>query len=102
MTTITTVGYGDRFPVTTPGRYIALALMVGGIAVLGIVTATIASWLVQLIEEETEEEEDLATRVQVHSLTQEVRALRAELAGLRAPDDGTTLSAAPSSSAGAP
>lgn len=43
MTTITTVGYGDTFPVTTAGRCIAVALMLAGIAVLGVVTASFAS-----------------------------------------------------------
>ncbi|HTW17621.1 MAG TPA: ion channel [Nocardioides sp.] len=51
-TTVTTVGYGDRFPVTTPGRCIAVALMVVGIAVVGSVTALIATWLVQNVQRE--------------------------------------------------
>ncbi|MDQ3308287.1 MAG: potassium channel family protein, partial [Actinomycetota bacterium] len=42
ITTMTTVGYGDRFPVTGAGRLIAAALMLAGIALLGTVTATLA------------------------------------------------------------
>jgi voltage-gated potassium channel len=53
ITTITTVGYGDRYPVTELGRVIAAALMVGGIAVLGVVTASLASWLIEAVSEET-------------------------------------------------
>ena len=49
-TTVTTVGYGDRFPVTTEGRLIAVALMVVGIAVVGSVTAAVAAWLVANVE----------------------------------------------------
>lgn len=41
-TTMTTIGYGDRYPVTATGRLAAVALMVAGIAVLGVVTATLA------------------------------------------------------------
>lgn len=78
MSTITTVGYGDRYPVTVTGRFVAAALMIGGIALLGVVTATIASWLVQRVSEVTETEE-AATRVQVDLLTAEVAALRHEL-----------------------
>ena len=47
VTTMTTVGYGDRYPVTGQGRLVAAALMVGGIAILGVVTASLASWLVE-------------------------------------------------------
>ncbi|MDQ7991977.1 MAG: ion channel [Propionicimonas sp.] len=79
LATMTTVGYGDRFPVTTTGRFVAAGLMVGGIALLGVVTATIASWLVQRVSEVTESEE-AATRAQVDLLAREVAGLRAELA----------------------
>ena len=52
ITTITTVGYGDLSPVTGTGRVIAVALMVGGISLVGVVTATLASWIVQRVAEE--------------------------------------------------
>lgn len=46
MATVTTVGYGDLYPVTALGRAVAAALMVVGISVLGVVTATVAAWFV--------------------------------------------------------
>ncbi|MGV8897056.1 MAG: potassium channel family protein [Rhodoglobus sp.] len=49
--TITTVGYGDYFPVTLVGRLVAVGLMVSGIALLGTVTATIASWFIELVRQ---------------------------------------------------
>ena len=45
-TTVTTVGYGDLHPVTGVGRLVGVALMIGGITLLGLVTATLASWIV--------------------------------------------------------
>ncbi|MDZ7915102.1 MAG: potassium channel family protein [Rhodococcus sp. (in: high G+C Gram-positive bacteria)] len=77
--TVTTVGYGDYSPVTGTGRLIALGLMIAGIALLGVVTATLASWLVQKVGEQDLENQS-ATRAQVVSLTEEVAALRRELA----------------------
>lgn len=74
METVTTVGYGDMAPVTTTGRLIAGALMIGGIALLGIVTATLASWLVERVAEQ-DEAGQAATRKQVADLSVEVRAL---------------------------
>ncbi|VBB47106.1 Ion channel [uncultured Paludibacter sp.] len=41
--TITTVGYGDKFPVTTEGRIIAMFLMTAGVGLFGTFTAYIAS-----------------------------------------------------------
>lgn len=46
-TTVTTVGYGDRFPTTGEGRLVGVLLMVGGIALLGVITASIAAWFVR-------------------------------------------------------
>ena len=52
FTTITTVGYGDRYPTTTEGRILAVCLMVLGISLLGVVSATIAAWFVRLMQNE--------------------------------------------------
>lgn len=54
-TTITTVGYGDRFPVTTEGRLIGVALMALGIALVGVLTASIAAWFVAQVRASEEE-----------------------------------------------
>lgn len=81
VTTVTTVGYGDRYPVTGEGRFIAGGLMLAGIALLGIVTASLASWLIDKVRE-VEEQAQAATHADLTALTDEVRALRAELAAL--------------------
>jgi voltage-gated potassium channel len=57
-TTITTVGYGDRFPVTAEGRLVGVVLMLVGIAVFGSITAALASRLVQAGAEETSDNAD--------------------------------------------
>jgi voltage-gated potassium channel len=43
IVTVTTVGYGDRFPVTEGGRAVAVVLMLVGIGLIGVLTATVAS-----------------------------------------------------------
>jgi voltage-gated potassium channel len=46
ITTMTTVGYGDVYPVTPEGRIAAAILMVLGIGLFSAVTATVTSFLV--------------------------------------------------------
>lgn len=45
--TITTVGYGDKYPVTTEGRIIAAMLMTVGVGLFGTFTAFVSSWFVK-------------------------------------------------------
>ena len=54
--TITTVGYGDKFPVTTEGRIIASFLMTAGVGLFGTFTAYIASLFVS--DNKTEKKEN--------------------------------------------
>ena len=96
LETITTVGYGDHYPITVIGRLVAAALMVSGIAVLGVITASIAAWLVESVsartaaelgevEAEVEEVEaevealDESLEARVQALTEQVARLTAAL-----------------------
>jgi len=47
IVTVTTVGYGDRYPITPFGQGVAVVLMLVGIGLIGVLTATIASYFVQ-------------------------------------------------------
>lgn len=80
LTTITTVGYGDHYPVTMLGRFVAAGLMIGGIAVLGVVTASVASWLVEQVTRDTAAEVEAAEA-----------PLRGELVGLSEQVERLTL-----------
>lgn len=74
ISTMTTVGYGDRYPTTGTGRLAAVALMLGGIAVLGVVTATLASWLVEQVAA-SEEQQTATLRAEIQRLEAEVAKL---------------------------
>ena len=74
ITTVTTVGYGDVTPVTGEGRMVAVALMVAGVSLLGVVTATLASWIVQRVAEE-DTAGQAVTAAQIEELREEIRKL---------------------------
>jgi voltage-gated potassium channel len=80
ISTVTTVGYGDRFPTTAEGRIVGAALMVTGIALLGVVTAALASWFVERLAEVKQAEEHTESTVQ--ELVAEMRQLREQVARL--------------------
>ncbi|MBX7448030.1 potassium channel family protein [Mycolicibacterium sp. 3033] len=82
VTTITTVGYGDLTPVTTTGRIIAVFLMIGGISLVGSITATLASWIVQRVSDEDEQSRSVTT-AHVDALLSEIGELREEVRRLR-------------------
>jgi voltage-gated potassium channel len=52
MTTVTTVGYGDRYPVTTEGRLVAVALMSVGVGLFGTLSGVAASLFMQPAKEQ--------------------------------------------------
>lgn len=71
LTTITTVGYGDRYPVTPEGRFVAGVLMCAGVGLFGMFSGFLAAWFVA-----PEARQD---REELEGLKQEMRALRAAL-----------------------
>jgi voltage-gated potassium channel len=83
--TITTVGYGEYFPVTVSGRFVAVGLMIGGITLIGVITATLASWIVERVSDE-QNTKAAATEDQVERLRDEVAELKqmiSDLSGAR-------------------
>jgi voltage-gated potassium channel len=75
LVTVATVGYGDEVPVTVGGRLVGVGLMIGGVALLGVVTATFASWLVDKVREVSEAEQAV-TKADITELRREIAQLR--------------------------
>ncbi len=68
MTTITTVGYGDKYPVSPEGRALAIGLMVAGVGMFATLSGALASWFLAPAQARREDE---------------LTAIRHELAELR-------------------
>lgn len=108
LETVTTVGYGDKAPVTGTGKLIAAALMIGGIGIVSVITASLASWIVQRVALESTADHALAEahinairtdvkheidalRSEIHTLTQCLREQRQSAsASLRTTDRTAT------------
>lgn len=76
FTTAATVGYGDMVPSTHASRLFSVALVLVGLAVLSLVTASVAAMFVGT--EERQIERDLL--LEIRALRDEVRSLRDEIA----------------------
>jgi voltage-gated potassium channel len=88
VTTTTTVGYGDIYPRTGEGRLIAVVLMLTGIGVIGIFTATIANFFA--LEEESSE---------LEAVKQQLRAIEAKLDALLITTDNPLARGGPANEA---
>ena len=71
VVTLTTVGYGDRYPVTDGGRIVAAILMTAGVGLFGTFTGFVAS---MFVEPDIKREEN-----EVHALAKQIKALRSEI-----------------------
>lgn len=87
VSTVTTVGYGDRYPVTGAGRVMAVSLMLCGISLVGVLTAAVAAWFVR-----SEDQEDEANLTEILGELKELRDLITGLTAARSP--ATTTRAA--------
>lgn len=80
LVTITTVGYGDHYPITLVGRLVAAGLMIGGIAVIGVIAAALTSWLVDQVGVRT----SIETREVEEPLRRKLQTMEAKLDRLTA------------------
>ena len=82
--TASTVGYGDRFPVTAAGRMAALVLMISGIALLGVITASLATVFVSHSRAEKREEEiEAGDGHELRQILDRLTAIESSLAALQ-------------------
>jgi Ion transport protein len=98
VVTITTVGYGDQFPVTPLGRLTGVAVMFAGVGIIGALASILASILVPGPDPEPTESAPVANAAVTPmspSVEAELASLRAEIAALR-----RTLAADPGRSSG--
>jgi voltage-gated potassium channel len=80
IVTITTVGYGDYYPVTPGGRITAMFIMFAGVGIIGALASILASLLVGSSAPEEEETPDI---VSAPTVEQELANIKDELAALR-------------------
>ncbi|MGK8506918.1 ion channel [Nocardia asiatica] len=80
MVSVTTVGYGDVYPVTTEGRLVSLILMTLGIGLISFAIGTTTSWVMDQLKT-VEANVESADR-EIAELVAEIRALRAEVAAM--------------------
>ncbi len=97
LETVTTVGYGDTAPHTGTGKWIAATLMIGGIGIVSVITASLASWILQRAALEGDGH-NAATEAHIDAVRadvkQQIDALRADVQTLIDSLKGTADTAA--------
>jgi voltage-gated potassium channel len=79
VTTVTTVGYGDMYPVTTAGRVISVFVIFLGISFIGVLTAAVASWFVE------QADNDLADKNDIRELLERISHLENQIKAISDP-----------------
>ena len=80
VVTITTVGYGDEYPVTMLGRITAVLVMFAGVGIIGALASILASILVPPPQTQQERDDDASA---ARPLQDELVEIKNELAALR-------------------
>ncbi|HEU0206166.1 MAG TPA: ion channel [Pseudolysinimonas sp.] len=78
--TLTGTGYGDFVPITVIGRLVAVGLMIGGLAIVGVIAASFATWMIERFGTRVAEEAEVAeseTQSEVAVLAEQVARLTA-------------------------
>jgi voltage-gated potassium channel len=84
IVTITTVGYGDQYPVTPAGRTIGVVVMFAGVGIIGALAGVLSSFLIPTPETDSALAPALAgAEAPLSEIKQELVAVRGELTALR-------------------
>jgi voltage-gated potassium channel len=88
LQTVTTVGYGDIVPVQTAGRMVATLLLLGGLAFISVVTASITTGFVARRERQLQESGEDPVLQRLDAIAVRLDGLERDIAALRAPITG--------------
>ena len=75
IVTLTTVGYGDKYPISSEGRIVAAILMVAGVGLFGTLSGFVASWFLSPLQKE-EQSEMKRIETEIANVRRELEALR--------------------------
>ena len=81
--TITTVGYGDKYPISTGGRFVAIITMTVGVGLFGTFTAFVATWFIEPGEQQ-QDDELKKIRESLASIEDQLKVLIGRISDLRA------------------